>query len=540
MKIFLFKSRHIILSVAALGLFVLALIWVSYFRQTSFDRKDAIRFAIEKNSSLAVALEQCAISTLRQADAVLQLVRNEYAREGARLKLVRVLSTTGMKHDIAGGVSIIDTHGRLVMADSSFPALAVHDFSGAAYFVFHSKHRIDSLLICRPMVSPATGKSVIVVSRRLTDSRGKFGGVVTLQIEPSSFTSFYAQAKLLPNDIISLVAPDGISYARRTGSRESSGEDIHKSPLFFHVVHNPDSFYFAPDAIRQIPSWFSYRKLEEYPLIAIVGSAENEILAGYTNSQFRFLTPRIIISILIILFSVSMTLILLHRRRSSDLLQEEKERYELLLTQQMIAVQERERAWIGREMHDNVGQVLTTVKLYLEIASQQETNPLIPRSMHLVNSSIKEIRDLSHRLSAPTLGTHSLIDSINALIETVQFSTTLLFQFDHQGFSVPLVMSQQLAFYRILQEQLNNIIKHAEATNVHISLIQDGEDVQLMVKDNGKGFDNTLKSSGMGLNNMISRAKVFGGTVLIKTALQKGCLLSVTIPIVASMEKQPV
>jgi signal transduction histidine kinase len=306
------------------------------------------------------------------------------------------------------------------------------------------------------------------------------------------------------------------------------------------VVHNPDSFYFAPDAIRQIPSWFSYRKLEEYPLIAIVGSAENEILAGYTNSQFRFLTPRIIISILIILFSVSMTLILLHRRRSSDLLQEEKERYELLLTQQMIAVQERERAWIGREMHDNVGQVLTTVKLYLEIASQQETNPLIPRSMHLVNSSIKEIRDLSHRLSAPTLGTHSLIDSINALIETVQFSTTLLFQFDHQGFSVPLVMSQQLAFYRILQEQLNNIIKHAEATNVHISLIQDGEDVQLMVKDNGKGFDNTLKSSGMGLNNMISRAKVFGGTVLIKTALQKGCLLSVTIPIVASMEKQPV
>ncbi len=537
MKRTISKTSCIILSVSGLGLFVLALIWVSYFRQTSFDRKVAIRFGIEKNTNLAVALEQYAISTLRHADAVLQLVRIEYAREGERLELQNVLSRAKLSRDIIAGVSILDTHGKLVEADIPFPAGASLDFQDRAYYLFHAKHSIDSLFISKPLLSRSIGKTVIVLSRRINDTHGKFAGVVALQIEPSRFTSFYAQARLLPNDIISLIAPDGITYARRTGAKESSGEDIHKSPLFTHVSQNPDSFYFAPDAIRQIPSWFSYRKLKEYPIIATVGSAEEEMLAGYASSQVRFLTPRIITSVLVILFSVLIALILLHRRRALDRALEEKERYERLLTEQMIAVQEREREWIGREMHDNVSQVLTTVKLYLEMASKQECNPLIPRSMQLVNSSITEIRNLSHQLSAPTLGTGSLIDSIDTLLETLQFSTTLSIEFNHDGFQVPLVMSQKLALYRILQEQLNNILKHAEATKVRVSLYQQCDEVVLTIKDNGKGFDCKMKSKGMGLNNITSRAKVFGGTVHLDSAVQRGCRLTVTIPVVEALEE---
>jgi signal transduction histidine kinase len=540
MKILLSKSSRIILPVSTLGLFVLTLIWFSYFRQTSFDRKDAIRFAIEKNSNLAVALEQYAISTLHNADAVLQLARIEYAHEGARLNLQKVLSEARLKCNIIGSVSIMDSRGRLIVADSSFPAGTSKDFSARSYFIFHATHTIDSLLISKPMLSGSMGKPVIVISRRFNDADGKFAGVVALEIEPSRFTSFYAQARLLPNDIISLIAPDGITSARRTGTMESSGEDIHQSPLFTHVAQDADSFYFAQDAIRHIPSWFSYRKLKDYPIIATVGSSEHEILAGYSDQQVRFLAPRIITSVLIILFSVLITLILLHRRRESDRAMDEKERYERLLTEQMIAVQEREREWIGREMHDNVSQVLTTVKLYLETASRQEDNPLISRSMQLINSSISEIRNLSHQLTAPTLGTRSLIDSINALIEMVGFSTPLLFEFDHRKFCVPLVMSQKIALYRILQEQLNNIIKHAEATRILIVLTQKADNIILTIRDNGKGFDSKVKSTGMGLNSITSRAKVFGGTVHLDTAPQKGCRLTVTVPILASMEEQAV
>jgi signal transduction histidine kinase len=358
-------------------------------------------------------------------------------------------------------------------------------------------------------------------------------------MDPSRFTSFYAQAKLLPNDIISLIAPDGITYARRTGNKESYGEDIHKSPLFTHVAQHSDSFYFANDAIKNIPSWFSYRKLKDYPIIATVGSSEHDIFTENAARQSRTKVPRIVTSVLIILSSVLIAIILLFRQRTASRLAEEKERYERLLTEQMIAVQEREREWIGRELHDNVSQVLTTVKLYLEMASKQEDNPLIPRSMQLINSSIVEIRNLSHQLSSPTLGTRSLIDTINGLIETVGFSTNLVFEFDHAGYNVPLIMSQRLALYRILQEQLNNIIKHSGATRVRITLTQKNEQVLLTVRDNGKGFDSKTRSNGMGLNNITSRVKVFGGTVDIESAPQKGCLIRVMFPVISSGEDVP-
>jgi two-component system sensor histidine kinase UhpB len=196
----------------------------------------------------------------------------------------------------------------------------------------------------------------------------------------------------------------------------------------------------------------------------------------------------------------------------------------------MIAVQERKREWIGRELHDNVNQVLTTVKLYLEMASKEQDNALVSQSIQLINSSITEIRDLSHQLSAPTLGTRSLVDSIDALIETVAFTTNLKFKFDHTEYCARVIMSQKLAIYRVLQEQLNNIIKHAQATKVWISLSSKHEKVILTVRDNGKGFDSTTKIRGMGINNIISRAKVFNGLVQVKTAPQKGCLLTVTMP----------
>lgn len=539
MKTSKFKRSGILLPVSVLCLLILALIWVNYFRQQSLNNKDAIHFAVERNSNLAIVLEQHAISTLHNADAVLQLVRMEYAREGQKLNLQKLLFATKLNSLAIEGISIINSRGRVVITNTKDPIDSIPGFSDQHYFNFHSANAIDSLFISKPLVATTTGKTVIIISRRLYNSNGNFNGVVALQIAPSVFTSFYAQAKLRPHEIISLIAPDGITYARRTGNKESCGEDIHKSPLFAHVVQNADSFYFANDAIKNIPSWFSYRQLKDYPMIATVGSSQQDIFADNAARQSRTKIPRIIVSVLILLSSVLIAVMLLLRQKVASRIVEEKERYERLLTEQMIAVQEREREWIGRELHDNVNQVLTTVKLYLETVSKQHDNPLIPRSMQLVNSSIIEIRNLSHQLSSPTLGTRSLIDTINALIETIGFSTSIIFEFDHTACHAPLVMSQKLALYRILQEQLNNIVKHAEASKVQILLSQTNGTVVLKVRDNGIGFVTKLPSNGMGLNNMVSRAKVFNGSVQIASSPGKGCLLTVTMPLIPAGQEQP-
>jgi signal transduction histidine kinase len=530
MNILSSKTSRVVVPVALLSLFFLALIWVSYFRQRAFDKNDSIRFAIERNSNLAVALEQYTIRTLHSADAVLQVVKMEYAAQGTSLDLNQLLKKLAINQEIDDRVSIIGKDGLLKISNGDHPGDTIPDLSAKAYFIFHARHNIDSLLISPPEPSFLDSKPVFVLSRRINDQMGRFAGVVCLQVPPFAFTRFYAQAQLLPNDIISLIAPDGITYARRTGNLESAGENIYRSPLFTHIQHNPDSFYFAPDAIKNIPTWFSYRRLHDFAIIATVGSSESDILVNFYKRQPKYIFPRIMISLLIVLLSFSIASFLIHRRKLSERLVAEKEKYQRLLTEQVIAVQEREREWIGRELHDNVSQVLTTVKLYLELAAKENHHPLIPQSMHLINDSITEIRNLSHQLSAPPLGTRSLIDSIQALVETMTITNKLDITFDHSGYT-SVVMSQKLALYRMEQEQINNIVKHAEATRVWITLSNRDGKVILTVKDNGKGFERKNKRNGMGINNIISRAQVFDGQVHLKTAPQKGCALTVILPV---------
>lgn len=153
-------------------------------------------------------------------------------------------------------------------------------------------------------------------------------------------------------------------------------------------------------------------------------------------------------------------------------------------------------------------------------------------------TSINEIRNLSRDLSAPTLGTKSLTDSITALVEMVASSSGVYIAFDHCSYRASVSMNQKLAVYRIVQEQLNNIIKHAFATHVSVSLSQAEDHTILTVRDNGKGFDTLGKRNGIGLNNIISRAKVFNGKVKIESAPGKGCLLMVSLPIIVESKEE--
>ena len=89
----------------------------------------------------------------------------------------------------------------------------------------------------------------------------------------------------------------------------------------------------------------------------------------------------------------------------------------------------------------------------------------------------------------------------------------------------------KITLYRIVQEQLNNIIKHADAADVHVSISSDNRHLNLKIEDNGKGFDTHESRRGIGINNIISRAELFNGKVAIKTAPGKGCYLNINVPI---------
>lgn len=222
------------------------------------------------------------------------------------------------------------------------------------------------------------------------------------------------------------------------------------------------------------------------------------------------------------------------RKRMEQVLDEEKQMRQQSITAAAIAAQEKERALVGRELHDNVNQVLTTVKLYQElclsgIGNQDE---LLNKSMSLLQDSIDEIRSLSKRLSAPSLGNIRLKDSLQELVETVTATNKIHITLDvSQIENLEVNEEVHLALYRIIQEQLTNVLKHAEAKNVAISLKIVDEYLSVKVTDDGKGFDVNKKRTGIGIANMTTRAESLKGRLVVNSAVGLGCVLLVQIPL---------
>ena len=220
------------------------------------------------------------------------------------------------------------------------------------------------------------------------------------------------------------------------------------------------------------------------------------------------------------------------RRKLEQQLTNEKINKQKQLTQATIEGQEKERSEISKELHDNINQILVTIKLYLELALDDNRlkDDLIKRSSEKIMYCINEIRTLSKSLAPPSLNEYGLVEAITELIENIRLTKTFNIDLKVKLDSINQFNSlQQLYIYRIIQEQLNNIIKHANAKNVSVELIENFQSIDLIIRDDGKGFNPKEKSGGIGLTNIQNRAELLNGTLEIISAANEGCLLKVRI-----------
>jgi PAS domain S-box-containing protein len=221
------------------------------------------------------------------------------------------------------------------------------------------------------------------------------------------------------------------------------------------------------------------------------------------------------------------------KQLEKKLMQERKERKNKII-KATIEGQEKERSMIGRELHDNVNQVLTTVKLYTELSYHDEVpnKELLKRAVHQINYCIEEIRNLSRRLAVPKLGELGLEELMRDLVETINITKKTSIKFLSYGiknreFNHELTTT----IYRIVQEQLTNVIKYAHARTVKVVIAGTQDDIAIQVQDDGIGFDLKEKSKGNGITNMISRAETLGGTLKFETSPGNGCTMTVEFPI---------
>jgi len=221
------------------------------------------------------------------------------------------------------------------------------------------------------------------------------------------------------------------------------------------------------------------------------------------------------------------------KRLEQELLENELERQKAI-NQATVDTQEQERSEIGKELHDNVNQVLTTTKLYLDLAltNNELKDELITKSTRNIVSVINEIRQLSRSLMDPSIGDLGLIDSIYDLIENINLTQKLHVKLHADDRLEDLLnKNQKLTIFRIIQEALNNAIRHARASHVMITIKKEKQIIHLLIQDDGIGFEPSQVRKGAGLKNIQNRIYLINGSHSIETAPGKGCIIKINFPL---------
>jgi PAS domain S-box-containing protein len=203
------------------------------------------------------------------------------------------------------------------------------------------------------------------------------------------------------------------------------------------------------------------------------------------------------------------------------------------ITKAIIETQEKERSEIGKELHDNVNQMLTTAKLYVENIGYypEQSTQFATRSVGILQDSINEIRRLSRALVTPTIRDVGFKDTLSELVasylELHLFEVHTSFDFDET--SVP--KGVKLTIYRILQEAFNNTVKYAGASMVQVSIRCSASTLKLVYTDDGVGFNPATVKGGIGLQNIQNRTDAYHGQVQVRSSAGAGCELKIIFPL---------
>jgi two-component system NarL family sensor kinase len=206
--------------------------------------------------------------------------------------------------------------------------------------------------------------------------------------------------------------------------------------------------------------------------------------------------------------------------------------------QAIIDTEESERRRIAQDLHDSVSQTMSAAKINLTVIGGElpfvddEQRKKFEKAVNLVDYGFREVRTISHNMMPWALHKTGLAQVVKQFIENIE-NNTIAINFFSKGFEVPFDDTIELILYRVLQESVNNVMKHANADRIDISLMRDEATISLTIEDNGKGFDTTNPAvyNGMGLNNLRSRINFLKGKVEFDSQVGKGTLVSVYIPV---------
>ncbi|MBE15217.1 MAG: hypothetical protein CL867_03140 [Cytophagaceae bacterium] len=204
----------------------------------------------------------------------------------------------------------------------------------------------------------------------------------------------------------------------------------------------------------------------------------------------------------------------------------------------MVAGQEKERQRLAGELHDNLGSTLATVRMQIENLERNldkvaQPKTLLAKTHQLINEAYQKVRAISHERNAGVMATDGLLPAIERLAQSVSSKDGLQVSVTHFGLDGRLRNDIEITIFRIIQELITNIIKHAQATEAGISLTQFENELNILIEDNGKGFTtgNFQKNTGMGLGSIERRVEHLEGSLEVDSSPGRGTNIIIDLPL---------
>jgi two-component system, NarL family, sensor kinase len=211
--------------------------------------------------------------------------------------------------------------------------------------------------------------------------------------------------------------------------------------------------------------------------------------------------------------------------------------YQQKMMQAELTSQEGERRRLAADLHDSIGGMLSTIRVGLTTMARQLPDPQsMEETKQMLDDTITSVRRISRDLMPSTLEKFGFIQAIKELCERFQATSKITIHFQEEHEIRPLEAQRELMVFRIVQELLNNAVKHAQATEIKVIIGIEEQQLYLSVEDNGIGFDadeqknDKQHGKGLGLFNIENRARLLGGVLLFQKGKAKGSKITLTLP----------
>lgn len=504
-------------------------------------REQTLDFARQQTRALTLAVSEQTVRTLQTVEMTLHGIEPFF---DLRQRLIKTGSPKSqMEQADITAAWWTDASGK-VLFDSNPADIEAHQA------MFSSAHPLWNSVRSAP--SHATqwlfpkhvgsdGVWPLIAVHPVHDHANTFRGLLIAAVNPRIISGLWREIDLGLEGSITLLHRNGDGLLREPAVPSTFGKNFANRPLFKdYLPEQSEGWYIDHSAADGVERLYQFRVPPSHPsLVVLVGQSTGRLLSGWWKAVAVAMVAWTALALVVGVLTRQLLRQWAMNRTAQELMREQSCNLREL-SQRILQAQEQERGRISRELHDELGQSLTALKINLQSAQRfptHDTAQALQDNLRIVDDTIAQVRALALALRPSILDNLGLQAALQWMGQQMARRAGLAFALESDDLPERLSEPLETACFRIAQEALTNIARHAHAQHAWVTLKREGSELVMRVQDNGQGMEQagvTNHRATLGLAGMRERAALVQGTLAIESANGRGCTITLRCPLQAA------